>query len=229
MPTARQLRFSLIHALLLRPGCLLLKLLARTWRMDAATRALAEMVLLNPRSVVGIHHGASLPLLPFVRLTNGAGRRIMVLTSPSRDGLLLDAVLHRLGITTIKGSSRSKAVEGLRNMIDALADGGVAVMAVDGPRGPLLVSKPGFLMLAQHTNAPIFACAVAASSSITFGSWDRLFLPLPFARVILAIEPFEAPPDEPREATTRRFDELLFTLARRIDSPITRGITELPP
>jgi lysophospholipid acyltransferase (LPLAT)-like uncharacterized protein len=58
----------------------------------------------------------------------------------------------------------------------------VAVLP-DGPRGPARVAKPGVVALASAAGASLVPVAVAARPCLRFGSWDRVMLPLPFARV----------------------------------------------
>jgi lysophospholipid acyltransferase (LPLAT)-like uncharacterized protein len=59
----------------------------------------------------------------------------------------------------------------------------VVAVLPDGPRGPARQAKPGVVALASATGAALVPVGIAARPSVRFGSWDRVLLPLPFARV----------------------------------------------
>jgi hypothetical protein len=59
----------------------------------------------------------------------------------------------------------------------------------DGPRGPARKSKLGIVALARSTGAPIVPVGFAATPCLRFRSWDRMLLPLPFARVRCVFAP----------------------------------------
>jgi lysophospholipid acyltransferase (LPLAT)-like uncharacterized protein len=64
----------------------------------------------------------------------------------------------------------------------------------DGPRGPRFQFKPGAILLAQMSGRPMLPIAYAASRAAQVG-WDGFVLPLPFARIAIAIG---APREVPR-------------------------------
>jgi lysophospholipid acyltransferase (LPLAT)-like uncharacterized protein len=68
------------------------------------------------------------------------------------------------------------------------------VILPDGPQGPRHHCKPGSLLLAQLSGAPVLPMAATASSSWQLPTWDGLQLPLPFSRVTVAVgDPFTLP------------------------------------
>jgi lysophospholipid acyltransferase (LPLAT)-like uncharacterized protein len=73
-----------------------------------------------------------------------------------------------------------KALQGLRT-------GSVAVIVPDGPRGPRRVFSEGAVRLAAMARVPIVPCGAYAMPSRRFGSWDRMILPLPFARYVAVV------------------------------------------
>jgi hypothetical protein len=110
-----------------------------------------------------------------------------VMISRSRDGDKLTQVMERLGLTAIRGSSSRGAVGGLIELRRWLADPPdphppCAALALDGPRGPRRVGKPGAILLARRAEAVVVAMAFDPRPRITFKSWDRTRLPLPVAR-----------------------------------------------
>lgn len=112
-----------------------------------------------------------------------ARRRVQVLISRSGDGALAAEACRRLGYRVFRGSSSRGSLAGMKSLARALRSGGLAGMALDGPRGPRRDPKPGTLWLASLADAPIFPIAVKASWALRLGTWDRCLLPLPFSRV----------------------------------------------
>jgi hypothetical protein len=99
-------------------------------------------------------------------------------------------VLRRLGIGAVRGSSTRGFVGGWRGLLAAERRGEDIVIAPDGPRGPRHHAKDGVVHLAQATGVPIVAFGAAAWPVRRLGSWDRMQVPRPFARVaIVASEP----------------------------------------
>jgi lysophospholipid acyltransferase (LPLAT)-like uncharacterized protein len=109
--------------------------------------------------------------------------RICVLTSWHRDGDLITRCVRRLGITAVRGSSTRGWAGGLRGLLEAHRAGSSIVIAADGPRGPRHRAKPGALQLARATGAEVVPVTFFASRCWRAGSWDRLAIPWPFARI----------------------------------------------
>jgi lysophospholipid acyltransferase (LPLAT)-like uncharacterized protein len=143
--------------------------------------------------------------------------RTTFLVSRSRDGELAARIQRFWGGRVVRGSSSRGGREALRALHRALRRDGVSVfVAPDGPRGPERVFKAGSLVLSQVSGAPIIPIACRVSSFRRLRSWDRLVVPMPFARVELA---FGAPFSPPREmdadeqgAALRRLEERLSDL-----------------
>jgi lysophospholipid acyltransferase (LPLAT)-like uncharacterized protein len=117
-----------------------------------------------------------------------AGRDIHVLISKSRDGEWAARACRAWGYRVHRGSSSTgadgKAFGGLRALARSARNGNARIgMALDGPRGPRRVPKPGSVWLARRLQAPIVPVAVAAKRAFRLGSWDRALIPLPFSRV----------------------------------------------
>ncbi len=165
------------HRLLGQCLAVLFRILARTWRIrwhgDAeqleATRA-------GP-CIYAFWHGNQLPLLAAYRPV-----RPVALVSLSRDGTVLDGALQALGYPTIRGSSSLGGREALLDLADALRAGHSVALAVDGPRGPARVPRPGVAALARRTGRPVVPLSASARGMI-LETWDRFLIPWPFARV----------------------------------------------
>jgi lysophospholipid acyltransferase (LPLAT)-like uncharacterized protein len=120
---------------------------------------------------------------------------LVVMASPSRDGEFIAAVARGLGFIVCPGSGRKGGVQALQTMADFLRQGHSGGLIADGSRGPARVAQKGILYLAREAQTPIIPLAVAASRKITFNSWDRFELPLPFSQLaVLVGEPLWVPP-----------------------------------
>lgn len=121
------------------------------------------------------------------RVPQPGGRRAQVLISRHRDGRLIAAAVRPFGIGVVHASSSKGGAAGLRGLARILAQGGVAVITPDGPRGPARVAAPGVAQLAALTGVPVLPCAVASTRMRLAGSWDRMRFPLPFARGVAVV------------------------------------------
>ncbi len=110
-------------------------------------------------------------------------QRLVTLVSQHRDGEYIARIVERWGYTTVRGSSSRRAAGALRELVRHVRAGRSLAVTPDGPRGPREVMKPGALLAAQLTGAPIIPASGGASRGWWFGSWDRFLVPKPFSRV----------------------------------------------
>ena len=123
---------------------------------------------------------------------------VNVLLSWHRDAELAAQAMRRLGIHAVRGSSRRGWVGGLRGLLAACARGEDLVIVPDGPRGPRRQAKEGVVQLARATGLPLVVVGAAARPARRLGSWDRMQLPAPFARVALVLRgPIVLPDSKP--------------------------------
>ncbi|RKX31590.1 MAG: hypothetical protein DRP71_13230 [Verrucomicrobia bacterium] len=108
-----------------------------------------------------------------------------LMISQSKDGELIAGVAHRMGWQTVRGSSSRGGLKAMRGMIQHIHDHRLGAHILDGPRGPVGVVKKGVIHMASQTNAILVPVTVDAHSSWKFRSWDRFFIPKPFARVCI--------------------------------------------
>ncbi len=147
-------------------------------------------------------------------------RRVVVIVSRSRDGDWIEALLSRLGYApSPRGSSSRGGAAALRQQIRTAQETGLGALLCDGPRGPAGVAKPGVLLLARACSAPLWPIAFSARPALRIGSWDRMLLPLPFARVVCS---YGEPIVVPRDAD----DEALEACRRRLERELTRLTVE---
>ena len=210
---------------------LLMRLLAATWRIASADGGAErlEAVRTGGRPVVlAFWHDRLFVLSHLIRARLvRRGHPIAILISLSKDGELGTRVGRRLGATVARGSASRGGSAGLRRLRRELVRGSSAVMVLDGPRGPRHEAKPGAAMLARLSGAPLVPLTFAADRAWHLGSWDRLALPKPFARVALAVgEPLDVPADLPADGLadpTRRLAAELEHLHEAAREALGRG------
>ena len=151
------------------------------------------------------------------------------LVSFGRDGDWAAALLGRIGFRPVRGSSLRGGSQAVAEMVrDLRGSDAPAAIVVDGPLGPVGEAKPGIVVLGMRTRRPVRALGAAARREIVFGgSWSRIFLPLPFTRVVIACDdPLEPPATPAREevaAAARALTARLALMRRRALAAVGRG------
>jgi lysophospholipid acyltransferase (LPLAT)-like uncharacterized protein len=137
------------------------------------------------------------------------------LISPSVDGELGAMMVRRFGGAVIRGSSTHTGARALRDYYQALVKDNISpVITPDGPRGPRFKFKPGALLLAQMSGRPILPMSYAASRAWLI-KWDRFVIPMPGARIALAIG---APRYVPRVTDAASLERLQGEMERELKS-----------
>ncbi|MBR0674112.1 lysophospholipid acyltransferase family protein [Neoroseomonas soli] len=194
----RLIRHPLVQGMLARLVALYLRLVWATTRWTLVGEEHARPLADQPMILAFWHERLPLAALGWrllaKRVPQAGDRRSQVLISRHRDGRLIAAAVRPFGIDVVHASSSKGGAAGLRGLARILADGGVAVITPDGPRGPARVAAPGVAQLAALTGVPVLPCGVASSRMRLAGSWDRMRFPLPFARgVAVVMEPIAVP------------------------------------
>jgi lysophospholipid acyltransferase (LPLAT)-like uncharacterized protein len=135
--------------------------------------------------VFAFWHGQQMALLAAPRMAETA-----VMVSLSRDGSLQTEVMRRAGLVVVRGSSSRGGARALSRIVRLLREGTSAAFAVDGPRGPRGVAKPGAALAAAASGAALVPVASAARRTIVVRSaWDRFEIPVPFSQVAVVAGP----------------------------------------
>ncbi|MBV9774548.1 MAG: lysophospholipid acyltransferase family protein [Gemmatimonadetes bacterium] len=162
-------------------------------------------------------HGRLLPCTYWNR-----HQKLVTLVSQHRDGEHIARIVEGWGYTAVRGSSSRRAAGALRDLVRYVKAGRSLAITPDGPRGPRETMKPGALLAAQLSGAPIIPASGGASRGWWFGGWDRFLVPKPFARVRLAYgEPVHIPRDADEaalEEISREVEKRLHALTRLVDS-----------
>ena len=176
----RDLRRRLTGGLAARLAPPLIRLLARSWRVERIGGEETERLFRDGPVILVLWHGRMLPAAALHR-----DRRFAVLVSPSGDGAIAVGVLARLGLQAFRGSTSRGGARALRELASHLRAGSPVGLTPDGPRGPRHAFNTGAAWLARETGAPIVSVAVACDRAWRQRSWDRFTIPRPRARVEL--------------------------------------------
>ena len=218
----RLIRHPLVQGLLARLVALYLRLVWATTRWTLLGEEHARPFADRPMILAFWHERLPLAALGWRllarRVPQRDGRRAQVLISRHRDGRLIAAAVKPFGIDVVHASSSKGGAAGLRGLARILADGGVAVITPDGPRGPVRVAAPGVAQLAALSGVPVLPCAVASTRMRLAGSWDRMRFPLPFARGFAMVgAPIVVSRENP-EAALAAIEDALTTACTQVDA-----------
>jgi len=126
------------------------------------------------------------------------GFAMSILVSASVDGEIPARIAGAWGADIIRGSANQTGALVMRDMHGALKRGRSIIMTPDGPNGPPFEFKAGNILMARISGAPLVPLACAADRTWHLTGWDRMMIPKPFARVVIAIgEPYVVPGDTP--------------------------------
>jgi lysophospholipid acyltransferase (LPLAT)-like uncharacterized protein len=169
-----------------------LTLVRALWGWCRITKVIGERqiatVLARAPSFIPVYwHQHQLFCVKHLLQQRAAGVKLGFLISPSVDGEIGAMLVRRLGGEVIRGSSSHTGARALRDYYQALAHEDISpAITPDGPRGPPWKFKPGAVLLAQLSQRPIIPLAYAASRAWKI-QWDRFVIPMPFARIVIAI------------------------------------------
>lgn len=137
-----------------------------------------------------------------------------MIISASKDGDIMAGAIEKFGHNTSRGSSSRDGKKALISVIKIMKLGFPASMAVDGPKGPIHVVKPGVLEMARLTESAVVPLSYYSKNFWCFNkSWDKFRLPKPFTTLVAVIgDPIFIDPNISRED----FEELQKTIALKI-------------
>ncbi len=132
--------------------------------------------------------------------------KFFVLISASNDGEIIAKAAETMGIMSVRGSSKRRAVAASLELIDKIKEGNSAAIMVDGPRGPKGKVKAGIINIARITGVPIVPVIWASKDKtfFKFNSWDEFQIPFgPCKTIALYGKPIYVPEDLPKEDTKK--------------------------
>ncbi len=196
---------------------LLLGGLVRVWRTTLRIEAVNREALAGP-CVLAVWHGRLMGVL-----MDQAGSGLVTMASRSADGALAAGAVRALGLCVTRGSSSRGGGEALMEMRAALRGGAPrAALTVDGPHGPWRRVQAGAVVLARRLAIPLVPATFSCRRGSVLGSWDRMLLPRPFTRVVVAYgEPWEPARLRVRsEEATAAIAEDIDRLTARLDEAV---------
>lgn len=152
-------------------------------------------------------------MIPVTRARFCSQREATVITSASKDGDILAAVMARFGVKSVRGSSSRRGGIALRELVSAMKAGHDIGITPDGPRGPVYHLNPGVIKLAQMTQYAVMPVFVEYSNCWQLRSWDGFRIPKPFSSVTVTFgalyEIAKTSTDADFEAERVKLEELL--------------------
>jgi lysophospholipid acyltransferase (LPLAT)-like uncharacterized protein len=133
-------------------------------------------------------------------------RKMHVLISLHRDGLLISRVIGQFGEATISGSSSKGGKAAVMEMLRVLRAGDNISITPDGPRGPLQVAAAGIVTVARLSGKPVIPVTFSSTRHKRLKSWDRFMIALPFGRIAFCVGaplPLQRDMDETQQETAR--------------------------
>jgi lysophospholipid acyltransferase (LPLAT)-like uncharacterized protein len=163
------------------------KALSRSWRYTTHHADRWEPIVARGEPYIFLlWHEAIVPLLWFLR-----HRGIAIIVSQGREGRYIGDYASGLGYRILSGSSSRGGPRALLGAVRVLAEGGAVAITPDGPKGPRREVKPGVVQAARRSGAWVIPLHATADPAWRVGSWDRLAIPKPGARVAVGFgEPF---------------------------------------
>lgn len=141
-------------------------------------------------------------------------RKMHVLISFHRDGMLISQVISHFGEATISGSSdKGGASKGgsqaVKDILRVIKKGDNVSITPDGPRGPVQVAEKGIVTVARLSGKPVLPVTFSASRHRRLKSWDRFMLALPFGRIVFCVS---APISVSRDADDHEQEQARMTI-----------------
>ncbi len=142
--------------------------------------------------------------------------QIRVMSSDSFDGEWTGRIIRKFGFVKVRGSSSRRAVRALLEMRRELEQGWPVAFTIDGPRGPRFVAKPGPVLLARATGAPMVAFHIALEKAWSLNTWDRSMIPRPFSRGLMRVSRRIIVPADASDSQKERFHAELQAALERV-------------
>lgn len=159
----------------------LMSFLCSSLKINEKNKKDLEKLLKEKKNVVlAFWHGTM--IVPWYINRN---KNFAALISTSKDGRLLTKLLTHWKYKVVGGSSHRNGKEALENLIELSKEGFNVSITPDGPTGPEFEMKPGAVVAAKKSGAPLFLLGAGYEKFRQFKSWDKFQLPKLFSRVNL--------------------------------------------
>ena len=184
----------LMYRLAVLLGAAFLELIWRTARIKIVGGDRLDQMLREHDAVVPVfwHQHLLLCARFIVDGKKNSGLKPGFMISPSVDGEGPTMLARLYGAHVVRGSGSYTGVRAVRGVHHAIVKELISpAITPDGPRGPRFKMKPGAIFAAQISRKPVVPIAYAARPAKLLKTWDKFVIPLPFAKVRIAIgEPY---------------------------------------
>ena len=196
----------------------IMRLMAFTYRVQIASGEAKVQELLDRVSPVILcaWHNRIFYMGSFLekRLTR-RGFKLTQMVSLSKDGDIGYYLGKWANINVVRGSSNRGGSKALRGMFRVLQkEKSSIVILPDGSQGPIYEAKPGAIVLAQLSGAPLVLFSFKVDRSWKAKSWDRLIVPKPFAKISVQLSD---PILIPRELSKEQLEEQRLKLENALN------------
>lgn len=211
------------------PGFLIsayLKFVYKSSRWDFIGQEQAGNYIINTPVIACFWHNR-VAMIPFMWIWHN--KKIVALISSSPIGKILSKAFKRLSIDSIGGSSSRNPVASYLELLTEIKKKNVVAIIPDGPRGPSMIAKMGFIHLASKSGAAIIPLTYAISRYKQIPTWDKTQIPLPFSRgVFLYGDPIHVPLCDEAELEIHRleFEKKLTALQNSADNLLKKILLE---
>lgn len=127
-------------------------------------------------------HG-ELIMLPFAYIHYRKSKNIAPIISEHHDGEVATRLIKLIGAQAIRGSSSKGGIKALKGAFKALDEKKDVGITPDGPKGPRHSVSDGVVKIAQKKGVQLVSMNCKASAYWQFHSWDKSFIPKPFAKL----------------------------------------------
>ena len=159
----------------------------------------------------------------FYRYVLKGGTPMCLLTSASKDGAMMEALVSHYGMEAVRGSSNRRGIAAFKELLRVARSGRSICITTDGPKGPIYKSHAGVVKLASLTGLPIVpVCVDMPRCWRAQKAWDKFIVPLPFSRVNLF---WGNRITVPKGAD----DDALAEYLERLDAAMRRGRPDFAP
>lgn len=152
--------------------------------------------------------------------------KVAAMVARHGDAELIAQAMQALGVTLIRGAGAGGrkrdrgGAAALRTAVKALKDDYSLVMTADVPPGPARVAGLGIITIAAMSGCPIYPVAIATSKMMSFDTWSRLTINLPFSKIAFV---GGAPVHVPRDADAETMESLRKTLENELNRATERA------
>jgi lysophospholipid acyltransferase (LPLAT)-like uncharacterized protein len=178
------LKNKILLAIIPPVAYVLIKLICMTQRIKyVGIDNIRKVFRENGNAIIAFWHNRIFGIPYNYRRLFGA-KKIVTLSSQSRDGEYSTRIQGWFGGETIRGSSSKGGTEALKKIVREIQSGKDCAITPDGPRGPKYTIHEGAVAIAYLAKTPIVPVSFDCTKKKVLNSWDNFIVPMPFGRMV---------------------------------------------